>query len=97
VLARRRLTAHFIESGRVRDVAAFFVAIIAFAVLVALLGLYVGIALYLPAVTLWKAKLRPARAALLGLVAALFFYACFEYAFKLPLPKGPLLNLLGVY
>ncbi len=97
MLARRRLNGHFIESGRVRDVAAFFAAIIMFAVLVGLLGLYVGIALYLPAVTLWKAKLRPARAALLGLGVALFFYACFEYAFKLPLPKGPLLNLLGIY
>ena len=78
MLARRRLAGDFIESGRVRDVAAFFAAIIAFAVLVALLGLYVGIALYLSAITLWKAKLRPARAALLGLGAALFFYVCFE-------------------
>lgn len=95
--ARRRLSGHFIESGRVPDVAAFLAAIIAFAVLVALLGLYVGIALYLPAVTMWKARLRPARAALLGLGAALFFYVCFEYAFKLPLPKGPLLNLFGLY
>lgn len=97
LLARRRLTGHFIESGRVRDVAAFFAAIVAFAVLVALLGLYVGIALYLPAITLWKARLRPARALLLGLGAALFFFICFEYAFKLPLPKGPLLNLFGLY
>lgn len=97
LLARRRLAGHFIESGRVRDVAAFFAAIVAFAVLVAVLGLYVGIALYLSAITLWKARLRPARAALLGLGAALFFFICFEYAFKLPLPKGPLLNLFGLY
>ena len=31
VLARRRLNGHFIESGRVRDVGAFFAAIIMFA------------------------------------------------------------------
>src|SRR5687768_9423480 len=44
LLARRRLNGRFIEPGRVRDVAAFFVAIIAFAALVAMLGLYVGTA-----------------------------------------------------
>ena len=96
-LARRRLTAEFIPADRVRDVAAFVVSVLAFAVMVAFLGLYVSTAAYLFCVTVWKAKLRPSRAALLGLGTALFFFVCFEYAFKLPLPKGPLLGLFGIY
>jgi hypothetical protein len=96
-LARRRLTGEFIQADRVRDVCAFMVSVLAFAVTVSVLGLYVSTAAYLFCVTIWKAKLRPSRAALLGLSTALFFFVCFEYAFKLPLPKGPLLGLFGIY
>ncbi|MET0961674.1 MAG: tripartite tricarboxylate transporter TctB family protein [Noviherbaspirillum sp.] len=96
-LARRSLTGEFIPADRIRDVVAFVASVLAFAVMVAFLGLYVSTAVYLFCVTIWKAKLRPLRAALLGLGAALFFYVCFEYAFKLPLPKGPLLGLFGIY
>ena len=72
-------------------------SVLAVAVLVSLFGLHVSTAAYLFCVTIWKAKLRPSRAALLGLSTALFFFVSFEYAFKLPLPKGPLLGLFGIY
>jgi len=97
VFARRALLDEFIPRSRVAEVAAFFLSIVAFAALVALLGLYVATAIYLCAVTMWKARMRPLRAALLGIGTAVFFFVCFEYAFKLPLPKGPLLTAFGIY
>jgi hypothetical protein len=97
LLARRRLTGKFIPADRKSDVFAFMASVLAFAVMVAFLGLYVSTAIYLFCATVWKAKMRPARAAALGLGTAVFFFVCFEYAFKLPLPKGPLLGLFGIY
>ena len=96
-LARSRLTGKFIADDRKNDVLAFMVSVLAFAVLVAFLGLYVSTAVYLFCAVIWKAKMRPLRAAALGLGTSLFFFVCFEYAFKLPLPKGPLLGLFGIY
>jgi len=97
ILARRRLTGKFIPADRKGDIFAFMVSVLAFAVMVAFLGLYVSTAVYLFCTAVWKAKMRPARAAALGPGTALFFFVCFEYAFKLPLPKGPLLGLFGIY
>lgn len=96
-LARRRLTGEFIPADRKNEVLVFMGSVLAFAVAVAFLGLYVSTAAYLLVVGVWKAKLRLPRALALGLGTALFFFVCFEYAFKLPLPKGPLLGLFGIY
>jgi hypothetical protein len=96
-LARRRLTGEFIPAGRKKDVFSFMVSVLVFAVTVAFFGLYVSTAAYLFCTAIWKAKMRPSRAMALGLGTALFLFVCFEYAFKLPLPKGPLLGLFGIY
>jgi hypothetical protein len=96
-LARRTLLGEFIPRSRIAEVVAFFLSIVAFAVLVALLGLYVGTAIYLSAVTMWKAKLRPLRAALLGVGTAVFLFSSLEYSFNQPLPKGPQLGAVGIY
>lgn len=97
LLARHQTAEPFIDDDKLRDLILFSCAVIGFAALLVLLGLYVGTAIYLCFVTWWKAKFRPASAAALGVGVAAFFYAAFEYAFKMPLPKGPLLGYFGIY
>lgn len=95
--ARHRLGQPFIESGRGGAVAVFTLTLLVFSLLCSLVGMYPAVALYLGGITWWKGGLRPVRAIALGLGATGFLFVAFEYAFQLPLPKGPLLNLLGMY
>ena len=95
--ARHRLGQPFIETGRGGAVAVFALTLLVFSLLCCVVGMYPAVALYLAGVTGWRGGLRPIKAIALGLGVTAFLFIAFEYAFQLPLPKGPLLNLLGMY
>ncbi len=61
------------------------------------LGLYVGSALYLFYVSWRQGKYHPLAAVSLGLGFAGALYLIFEIVFQIPLHKGPLENMFGVY
>ncbi|MCD0503974.1 tripartite tricarboxylate transporter TctB family protein [Bordetella petrii] len=97
VAMRRRLAQPFIAPGHAAAVAIFALTLLGLAVLCTVAGMYPAVAVYLAALTWWRGGLAPYKAAALGGGVAAFLFVAFEYAFQLPLPKGPLLNLLGIY
>jgi hypothetical protein len=87
----------FLEREQTSRLARFLLPMAAFVVVTVLLGLYVGSALYLFWVAWRQGGYRPHLAALLGVAFSLFLYVVFEIAFQVPLLKGPLEPLLGIY
>jgi hypothetical protein len=75
----------------------FLLPMAAFVVVTVFLGLYIGSALYLFWVAWRQGGYRPQLAALLGAAFSVFLYLVFEIAFQVPLLKGPLEPLLGIY
>jgi hypothetical protein len=87
----------FLERRHLIRLARFFAPMAAFVVVTIFMGLYVGAALYLFYVAWRQGGYRPHWAALMaaGFAVALFFI--FEVMLKVPLLKGPIEPLLGVY
>ena len=87
----------FLEREQSVRLVGFLLPMAAFVVVTVLLGLYVGSALYLFWVAWRQGGYRPHLAALLGIAFSFFLYIVFELAFQVPLLKGPLEPLLGIY
>jgi hypothetical protein len=87
----------FLVGEQSQRLARFLLPMAAFVVVTVFLGLYVGSALYLFWIAWRQGGYRPYLAALLGLAFSLFLYIVFEIAFQVPLLKGPLEPLLGIY
>lgn len=78
-------------------VAGFFGPMVLFLLVAGFLGLYVATALYLMFVMWLQGGYRPWIGALTGVAVAVFFYVVLELWFRVPLAKGPLEALLGIY
>jgi hypothetical protein len=87
--------ATFVSRERLKPVLLMLFPSIAFVVLIAWLGIYVAAFIYIGAFMLWQGKYGwlPALAVSAGLPIVLFLV--FEKWFLVPLPKGPIENLLG--
>ena len=87
--------ATFVTRERLVPVMLMLLPSIAFVVLIAWLGIYVAAFIYIGAFMLWQGKYGwlPALAVSAGLPLVLFFV--FEKWFLVPLPKGPIENMLG--
>lgn len=97
LIAKRGDRENFVERRHVIRLARFVGPMVAFVVVTILFGLYVGAALYL-LYTAWRqGNYRPHLAALLGVGFAAALFVVFEVLFKVPLLKGPLEPLLGIY
>ena len=60
------------------------------------LGLYVASAIYIAIFMAWLGKYSWARSAAVSATVIVCIYLMFEIWFRVPLPKGPLENLLGL-
>lgn len=87
----------FVTRRQVSRIAWFFLPIVAYVILSVVLGLYVGSALYLFAVMCLHGKYGVLRSAALSIVVSLAFFVLFEWCFQMPLLKGPLEAMLGIY
>ncbi|APO72116.1 TctB family tripartite tricarboxylate transporter protein (plasmid) [Rhizobium gallicum] len=87
----------FLEAEQVSRLASFFLPMAVFVVVAIQLGLYVGSALYLFYVSWRQGKYHPLAAVSFGLGFAVALYLIFEIVFQIPLHKGPLENMFGVY
>ena len=87
----------FLERRHMIRLGTFFIPMVFFVVATILLGLYVGTALYLFYVAWRQGGYRPHFAVLLGVGFPIALYVVFETLFKVPLLKGPIEPLLGIY
>lgn len=87
----------FLESEQTMRLLSFLLPMIAFVVITIFLGVYVGSILYLTYVAWRQGKYKPYIALGIGIAFAIALYLVFETAFQVPLLKGPLENMLGIY
>jgi putative tricarboxylic transport membrane protein len=86
----------FVEVGQLKLVLAVLVPSAIFAGAVTWIGIYVSAVLFIAFFMRWLGKYPWWKVAGVGLGTAVVFYLVFEKWFKVPLPKGPLENLLGL-
>jgi hypothetical protein len=98
----RALTMHggrnktFVEVGQLKMVLAVLVPSAVFAALVTWIGIYAAAVLFIAFFMRWLGKYPWWKVAVVALGTAVVLYLVFEKWFKVPLPKGPLENLLGL-
>jgi hypothetical protein len=97
VVKLRGSTEIFIEREQVIRLAGFIIPMLAFVVVTVLLGLYVGATLYLFYIAWRQGRYNPLMSFALGAGFAVALYVVFEILFKVPLHKGPLEQMLGIY
>lgn len=87
----------FLDRRRLGLVASFFLPVIAFAVLSVFVGLYVGTLIYITAAMIFQGQYSWWKSLLSGLGVALAFHLIFEVGFQVPLLKGPVEAMFGIY
>jgi putative tricarboxylic transport membrane protein len=86
----------FVEVGQLKMVLAVLVPTAAYALLVTWFGIYAPSVLFIGLFMRWLGKYPWWKVAGVALGTAVVLYLVFEKWFKVPLPKGPLENLLGL-
>jgi hypothetical protein len=86
----------FVEVGQLKMVLAVLVPTALYALLVTWIGIYVSSVLFIAFFMRWLGKYPWWKVAGVSLGTAVVLYLVFEKWFKVPLPKGPLENLLGL-
>ncbi|WP_414591099.1 tripartite tricarboxylate transporter TctB family protein [Ancylobacter sp. G4_0304] len=87
----------FIDGTRLRQLAAFFLPIVAMAVISAWLGLYIGMALYIFYAMKVSVGFRTVTSLLITAAVVIVNFVIFETIFLVPLLKGPILEYFGIY
>ena len=96
LLVREADNKTFVEIEQLKLVLSVLVPTALFALLVTWIGIYVSAVLFIGFFMRWLGKYPWWKVAAVGAGTAVVFYLVFEKWFKVPLPKGPLENLLGL-
>lgn len=87
----------FLDREKVQRLGGFLGAMLAFVVVTLWLGIYIGAAGYI-AYSAWrKGGYKLPLSLTIGLGFSVALYVIFEVIFKIPLLKGPIENMLGIY
>lgn len=86
-----------LNAEQARRLAGFALPLVAYVVLAVWVGLYVSSAIYVAYNAWHRGGYRPLVSLAIGIGFALGLYLVFDYAFQVPLLKGPLEELLGIY
>ena len=86
----------FVEVGQLKLVLAVLVPTAIYVGLIGWLGIYVASALFIAFFMRWLGKYSWWKTAAVSIGNSVVFFLIFEVWFKIPLPKGPLENLLGI-
>jgi hypothetical protein len=97
VIEQRKRKQVFLTREQGHRVLSFFLPMLGFVVLSMLLGLYVGLALYLFGVMTIQGGYRIGKALAVCSSTIVIFYFVFEKWFQVPLLKGPIEALLHIY
>ena len=93
---RREQDKAFVEVGQLKLVLAVLVPTAIYVALIGWLGIYVASAVFIAFFMRWLGKYPWWKAAAVSIGNSVVFFVIFEVWFKIPLPKGPLENLLGI-
>ena len=93
---RRDAVRDFVELDKLKLVLAVLVPTAIYVALVSWTGIYVASALFIAFFMRWLGKYPWWKVAAVSVGTMVAFFLVFESWFKVPLPKGPLENLLGV-
>jgi putative tricarboxylic transport membrane protein len=85
----------FAEWGQIRQVLAVVVPTAIYVAAIPFLGIYVASALLIIAFMKWLGNYNWLKSIVVGVVVPILTFLMFEVWFLVPLPKGPLENLLG--
>jgi len=86
----------FVEVGQLKLVLSVLVPTAIYAFFVTWIGIYASSTLFIAFFMRWLGKYAWWKVVAVGLGTAVVFFVVFEKWFKVPLPKGPLENLLGL-
>jgi len=86
----------FVEVGQLKLVLAVLVPSALYVGLIGWLGIYVASAVFIAFFMRWLGKYPWWKTAAVSVGNSVVFFLIFEVWFKIPLPKGPLENLLGI-
>jgi putative tricarboxylic transport membrane protein len=86
----------FVEVGQLKLVLSVLLPSIIYVGLIAWLGIYVASAIFIAFFMRWLGKYAWWKVAAVSIGNSVVFFLIFESWFKVPLPKGPLENLLGI-
>jgi len=86
----------FVEVGQLKLVLSVLVPTMVYVLLVTWIGVYVSSVLFIGFFMRWLGKYPWWKVVAFSVVTMVVFYLVFEMWFKVPLPKGPLENLLGL-
>lgn len=93
---RRENERPFVEVGQLKLVLAVLVPTAVYVGLIGWTGIYVASAVFIAFFMRWLGKYPWWKAAAVSIGNSVVFFVIFEVWFKIPLPKGPLENLLGI-
>ena len=85
----------FVSWERLKPVLSMLLPTAAFVIAIAFLGIYVSAAIFITAFMMWQGRYSLLRSATVGISIPVVMFALFELWFLVPLPKGPLLRMLG--
>jgi putative tricarboxylic transport membrane protein len=85
----------FVERAQFRDVLKVLVPTIMFVALIGVIGIYVASALFIGTFMRWLGRFRWRTIIVVSVAVPLALFLLFEIWFLVPLPKGPLEDLLG--
>jgi putative tricarboxylic transport membrane protein len=86
----------FVEVGQLKMVLTVLIPTAIYAALVTWIGIYVSSVLFIGFFMRWLGKYAWWKVVATSVITVVVFYVIFEMWFKVPLPKGPLENLLGL-
>ena len=86
----------FVEGDKLRLVLAVLVPAAIYVAVIGWTGIYVSSALFIAFFMRWLGKYVWWKVAVVSVATMAVFFVIFEVWFKVPLPKGPLENLLGI-
>ncbi|GMU71745.1 MAG: hypothetical protein AMXMBFR42_12080 [Burkholderiales bacterium] len=97
VLVRWRALADsvFVEWNALKPVLKMLLPTAAYVIVIRLLGLYVASAIFIGFFMIWQGRYRIATALGVAIGVPVLLFLLFEVWFLVPLPKGPVENLLG--
>lgn len=95
LLKLRTERAVFVTGGQIKQVMVILVPSMLYVAGIQLIGIYVPSALFIGLFMRFVGKYGWLRSALVGGAVAVIAFVLFEIWFKIPLPKGPVENLLG--